>query len=623
MPAQSEHLQEKLRALPGKPGVYCFRDARGRALYVGKAKILRNRVRSYFQSSRSQPPRTARMVSKIADLEIIVTDSEVEALILEANLVHEYHPRYNVDLKDDKSFPYIRVTNEPYPRVFPTRKVVQNGSLYFGPYTEVRMMRKTLETLRRIFPIRSCKYRITAESIEKKKVRLCLDYHIQKCPGPCEGCISEADYGAMIEQTVSFLNGKHSAVRLSLLEQMDAASQNLQFEEAARIRDQIAAIDGFSNNQKMVLPGKGDMDIFALAREHDIGIAVIFKVRDGKMVGRLHFQLRGVKDRDESEALRAVLQQYYLHTQFVPEDILLPTPLEDTATLEKWLHGKRGGRVKLVQPKIGSKAQLLSLGEKNAQLLLDELKLQKLKREDYTPASVSELQKHLGLAQLPRHIEGFDISNISGTDAVGSMVVFENGMPKKSAYRRFKIQTVTGPDDFAMMREVVMRRYRRVQQEKLDFPDLILIDGGKGQLNAAVSALQELHLPDQPIAGLAKKFEEVFLPGMRDHQMIPKTSAGLALLQRVRDESHRFALAYHKTLRKQRTITSALEDIPGVGKQRRQALLEHFGSVKRLSKATQENIAAVKGISTELAQTIAGYVQDRLQMPSGTSTEQV
>ena len=459
-----------------------------------------------------------------------------------------------------------------------------------------------------VFPIRSCKFQITADTIQRKKVRLCLDYYIHKCPGPCEDLIDQNAYGQIVQRTVDFLNGKHSTVLRYLKTAMQTAAESLEYEQAARFRDQIRAVEHFTSGQNMVLHRDVDMDIFALAREGDIGMAVIFRVREGKIIGRFHFQLQGMEDQAEGTALKAVLQQYYLQGRFVPDEILLPSDVEDAATLVQWLREKRDAPVKMFVPKIGSKAQLVALGGKNANLLLEELKIQRSKRGDFTPASVTELQKYLGLAKAPRRIEGFDISNISGTDAVASMVVFENSAAKKSEYRRFKIRTVQGPDDCAMMKEAVGRRYRRLLQEAQALPDLILIDGGKGQLNAACEALRDLKITDQPIAGLAKRFEDVYLPGMSEPQSIPKTSPGLKLLQRVRDESHRFALAYHRSLRKKRTIASVLDVVPGIGKQRRQALMDFFGSVKRLAGATPDDIARVPGIGVELAKTIADHV---------------
>lgn len=606
-------LQEKLDNLPVKPGVYQFKDKHQKIIYIGKAKVLRNRVRSYFQESREAGAKQRRMVSMIADLEIIVTDSEIEALILEANLVKEFQPRYNVNLKDDKSFPYIRVTHEPFPRIFPTRKIVRDGSQYFGPYTDVKSMRNLLKTVKRIFPIRSCSLDLNQTNIEAGKFKVCLDFHIHRCLGPCVGLLSQADYQNIVQDVIHFVNGRDRQVILELTQRMQQAAANLEFETAARLRDQIQYIEQFQFRQKMVTPDPCDRDIIGLATHEDDACAAVFRVRDGRILGKQHFYLNGVAEEKLASVIGFFLTQYYLKSDFLPEEIYLPEPIEEQAEIETWLKEKFSRKVRLIVPKIGEKAQLVSMATKNAGLQLGELILQKQKSKDYLPNSVQALQRDLNLKTSPRFIEAFDISNIQGTDPVASMVAFKNGQPFKQGYRRFKIRSKASPDDFAMMSEVVLRRYRRVQQEKQSFPDLILIDGGKGQLGAALKSLNELGITDQPIIALAKRLDEVFVPGISEPQNLPRASAGLHLLQRVRDESHRFAITFHRQLRKKRTITSLLEQIPGVGQSRRDALLKHFGSVTKIKSASIAELEQVSGITKPLARQIHHFFNPEAQ----------
>ncbi len=610
----SEKLQQKLENLSKNPGVYLFKDDRGEVIYIGKAKILRNRVRSYFHPNRIPDLKTSRLVQKIADFETIVTDSELEALILEANLVKEYKPRYNINLKDDKSFPYIRVTNEPFPRIFPTRKIIRDGSRYFGPYTDVASMRDLLKTIKRLFPIRSCNYDLREETIAAKKYKVCLDYHIKKCHGPCEGLISQQEYQQIIDDVVGFIQGKSQKVVEEITRRMHQAAAERRFEQAARLRDQLQSIDTFLTRQKVVDANLRDRDIIALAKEEDDACCVVFRLREGKIIGRQHFYLNGVEGRDTSAITAAFLKQFYSVSNEVPAEILLPAPLgEEKSAIKTWLEKKREGDVELLAPLRGEKAQLLRMCEKNADLLLRELLLQKEKAKDYVPASVRALQRDLNLSRLPMRIEAFDISNIQGTDPVASMVCFVSGKPRRSDYRRFRIRSKETPDDFAMMHEVVSRRYKRLLQEKAELPDLILIDGGKGQLNAALQALRELEINDQPIAALAKRLDEIYVPEVSDPLNIRRDSAGLRLLQRVRDEAHRFAVTYHRSLRKRRTLLSQLQSIEGVGAVRRNLLIRHFKSIAKLKSATVEEIAAVEGISRSLAEKIYQFYHPNQQ----------
>jgi len=597
-------LKEKLQNIPRSPGVYLFKDKNKKVIYVGKAVVLRNRVRSYFQGGKIDDPKSKRLKSRIRDLEIIVTDSEIEALILEANLIKEYKPRYNVNLKDDKSFPYIRVTNEKFPRIFPTRKIIKDGSKYFGPYTDVGSMRSLLKTIKRIFPIRSCNLNLTEENIKAGKFKVCLNYHIKKCMGPCEGFIDENEYGQIVKNIIDFINGRDRIVVEELIEKMERHAELMQFERAARIRDQIQAIKDFQYKQKVITPDEIDRDLFVAYAEDNDACGVVFKVRQGRVIGRQHFYLDGVEGETLDRVLSHLLIRFYMHADFVPNEIYLPIPLEDGANIEKWLSGRLNLKVQLVFPQRGEKAKLLKMAFQNAKLLLQELKLQKMKDKDYIPHSVKALQRDLRLTNPPKRIEAFDISNIHGTDATASLVTFVNGQPHKSDYRRFKIRTKSTPDDFAMMAEAIERRYTRQLKENQPLPDLILVDGGKGQLSSATEVLAKLNLQDQPVIALAKRLDEVFIPGVTEAQNIPKTSSGLRLLQQIRDEAHRFAIEYHRKLRGKRSVYSELNEINGIGDQRKKRLIRHFGSIKNLKTASLEDIRTVQGLPENLAEKI-------------------
>ncbi len=596
--AEDISIQEKLESLPAGPGVYQHKDAQGKVLYVGKAKSLRSRVRSYFQKSRSLDPRIEQMLSRATDLEIIVTDSEVEALILEANLIKRLKPRYNVNLKDDKSYPYIVVTNEAFPRVFVTRQIRRDGSRYFGPYTDVKNVRAALKAVRDLFMIRSCNFVLDADTIARRKVKLCLDYHIKKCEGPCEGLVTEERYNAMIEQVVTLLKGKTEALIAALRRDMEAYADQRKYEEAALMRDRIRGLQAYAERQKAVDLDASDRDIIAFAAEGDDACGAIFKVRDGKLIGRHHYYMSGVEGKPSAEILETLLQQQYLESDDVPEEILLPSEAEDTEALQEWLSRRRGSAVSLRVPIEGEEAKLVALTRNNARFLLDELKIQRMKRAESLPHRVTALQQDLHLPAPPRRIECIDISNTQGTDAVASLVVFVDGKPRKSEYRKFKIRAVTGPDDFASMREVVERRFTRILREQTTPPDLLMVDGGKGQLSSAVEVLTRLGLSSQPVIGLAKRLEEVFLPGESEPVLIAKASGGLRLLQQIRDEAHRFAITYHRSLREKRTLQTELDLIAGIGKKRAQELLEAFGSVQGVKFATAEQLAAVVGQKT-------------------------
>lgn len=616
-------LQDKLSHLPVSPGVYQFKNKEGTILYVGKAVNLRNRVRQYFHTSRNHEPRIASMIAKISDLEIITTDSEVEALILEANLIKLHKPRYNVNLKDDKSYPYIVITKEPYPRVFVTRRFNRKEVHLFGPYTDVNTLRAALKTVRDIFMIRSCNYYINKEFIEKKKTRVCLDYHIKKCEGPCEGLVSEERYNDMIGQVAQVLNGKISGVKLFLEEEMKKASGNMNYEDAAYYRDRMKELDVYSARQKVVDNEFRDRDIVSVATEDDDACGVIFKIREGKVIGRQHYYMNGVEGKLDGEILETLVQRYYLEAVDVPKEIVLSFDIESRTIIEQWLTLRRSGGVSFQIPEGGDLATLLEMCKKNARFLLQELKMQKLKQKDFVPAAIRSLQRDLRLVKLPRRIECFDISHFQGTETVASMVVFVDGKPKKNQYRKFKIKTVspTEVNDFASMKEVIARRYKRVLLEALDMPDLIMVDGGKGQLSSALEALQEIGLQDHPIISLAKRLEEVFVPKSSEPVPIPKSSSALRLLQQIRDEAHRFAITFHRSLRDKRTLQTELDLIHGVGKKRSKELLEVFGSVQGVKFATMEQLEEVVGEKT--AQKIQEYFaldEDKTIPPPENST---
>jgi excinuclease ABC subunit C len=596
----TEALAEKLRHLPTGPGVYQHRDAAGAVLYVGKAKNLRNRVRSYFQD-RPRDGRLRALVEKIVDVEVIVTDTEAEALILENNLIKSLRPRYNVNLKDDKTYPYICIKNERFPRVFPTRRVRRDGSLYFGPYTDAKAMRGMLKAIKDLFKLRSCSLNLHEAAIRAGKYQPCLDYHIQKCAAPCVGYETEAHYNGTIEQIKKLLNGKNDELVALLKEEMGRLAGLKKFEEAAELRDRVRAIEAFASRQKVVTDKDVDRDLFALGidREANAAVGVFFAVREGKLLGRHHKLLRDIEGAEDGELLQRVVEDHYAEATFFPDEVFLSLPLADAEPVEALLRERRGKRVPVKAPERGEKAELMQMVEANAELLLGEWKRQREQAaEENVPRSVLSLQRDLGLKKPPRRIECFDISHLGGTGTVASCVVFEDGRPKKADYRTFKIRTVEHgkPDDFQSMREVVERRYARVKEENGPWPDLVIIDGGKGQLSAAVESLEKTEVYGRfPVVGLAKRLEEVFFPGRRDALMIPRTSSSLRLLQRARDEAHRFAVTAQRTQRKITTLHSELMDIPGVGAASVRKLLTTLGSVQGVRGANEETIGGLVG----------------------------
>jgi excinuclease ABC subunit C len=590
----NSQLEDKLKNLPLYPGIYQFFNDKGKIIYVGKAKNLRNRVRSYFQKN-VDSPKTVALVSKIEDLQFIVTDSEIEALVLENNLIKEFKPRYNILLKDDKSFPYIRITNELFPQVYATRNVEKDGSKYFGPYTEVKSMKTSLRMISKIFKIRSCKLDINDETIAKKKFKVCLDYHIKKCEGPCEGLVTREYYAGMVSQVAKVLRGKTDELIGELQLQMNEASSNLNFEKAAEIRDRIEQLQVYSSRQKVVTADLEDRDIISAAFEGKDVAATVLNIRSGKLVGKRQLNLSSEESEDNAQINAAIVKFYYGEYVEVPQEIVLEVEPEDSEALLEWLNTKATKKCKFIIPQRQSDSKsLLNMCKQNAIFQLKEIQLQRMKKEGNIPYALSALQRDLHLKKLPRVIECFDNSNLQGSDAVASMVVFVDGKPKKSLYRKFIIKTVEGPDDFASMREIIERRYSRVLEENQQFPDLIMVDGGKGQLSSAVESLDSLGVRQYEIIGLAKRLEEVFLPEDSEPQIIAKTSSSLKLLQHVRDEAHRFAITFHRERRSKRTFTSELLEIKGIGEKVAQKLLTSL-SLDEIKKADSIKLTEIVG----------------------------
>ena len=603
-------LNATLKRLPDRPGVYLMKDARGTVIYIGKAQSLRNRVRSYWQKQtgggESQLIRS--VIEKIADLEYTMTDSVSEALLLEINLVKRYRPRYNVRLKDDKSYPFIKITlAEDFPRVERTRKLPADGSRYFGPYASASSVDEAMNLIRRLFPFRTCSLDI--HEGRKAIERPCLLYHIKRCQAPCVGYISRADYRTQIEQIELFLEGRQEAVARELSKQMRAASEATEYERAAALRDKVRAIERTMESQKMAAHSTTEEDVLGLARQDTQAAVQLFAVRGGKMVGRDVFLLDAPRESDDATVLAGFVQQYYSRATSIPPVVLLPALPDDAADLEGMLTGRRGAAARLRVPQRGEKRELLELASRNATETLAREHARWLADQGKTLAALEELAEALGLAAAPLRIECYDISNLQGAQSVGSMVVFEDGRPRTGEYRRFRIKTVQGPNDYASHQEVLRRRFKRAKsgeegsEEELRWrlPDLVVIDGGKGQLSAAKEVLDELGYDDLAVVGLAKEREEIFLPDREEPVLLPTTSPALYLMQRLRDEAHRFAITYHRSLRARAATHSAFDDLPGVGPKRRAALLRVFGSARRVREASLEQVAAVPGIGLALA----------------------
>ena len=593
MSAIPDIVAGKLAHLPDSPGVYLWKDAAGLVLYVGKAKSLRSRVRSYFSSDHETSVKTRHLVRLIQDVETIVVPSEAHALILENNLIKEYRPRFNIALRDDKSYPYIKVTlNEPYPRVFVTRRFQSDGARYFGPYTDVGAMRRALNVVKRIFTVRSCRYDMPADMPE----RACLDWHIGRCKAPCIGLQTLPDYRAMISDVVQFLDGKPDEVTRRVREMMEAAAANLEFERAGELRDALLKLESIEEPTVVMQVEGGDRDVVGFARDGDDACVSILRIRDGKLLARDHRYLANVEGEPDDAILVAYLLQHYQHQAERAREVLLPFELGELELVQASLVTSR-----LLVPQRGAKRELMDLAMQNARHLLEEMKLTTDESDERATDPVYDLQRELGLALVPRSFVCFDISHAQGRDVVASMVWFENGRPKRSEYRKFKVEGEWGNDDFASMNEVVTRYFTRRVAEELPLPDLCVIDGGKGQLHAAQDALAAIGLGTQALASLAKKEEEVFLPGRSESLRLSRRSPGLRLLQMARDEAHRFAVTFQRARRAKRTVSSQLLEIPGVGPNRRRALLTAFGSVQGVKDAGLAAIAATPGFSKALA----------------------
>ena len=608
MPKFPESLLHKIRNAPVDPGCYLYKSESGKIIYIGKAKHLRNRVKSYFSSDKSHDPKTSSMLKRIQDVEFIVTHSEIEALILENTLIKEHKPRYNIFLRDDKTFPYVRITNEHFPRVFITRKKVDDGSKYFGPYTETRAIREILRIIKKVFTVRTCSYRLDHDVVNAKKVKLCLQYHIHNCEGPCQQLVNEKDYLQMIEQVESFLNGNSEDVIRYIQKKMDDASKQLQFEIAARYRDNFKLLKRYFHKQSVEFSDFKDRDFISLIIEEGLAAVVVIRVRLGKMLSKDTVFMERVSESQADEAMRIFIQQYYEKSQLIPREIDVNVYPSDLDILQKWMSEMRQSAVKITRPVREEKLGLMRLAEKNATVQLRELIANKSNKAEFTPKSLVQLQTALNLSHIPRRIEAFDISNIQGKYAVGSLVCFLNASPLKSNYRRYRIKTVQGINDFAMMQEIVHRRYSRQIEEKKTLPDLIVIDGGKGQLSVAKTALNKLKIGNIPIIGLAKKLEEIFIPEQSDPIVLARNSISLVLLQRIRDEAHRFAITYHRNLRNRGNLDSELDQIPGLGPEKMKSLREQFVTIKKIRSASVDELCNVPGIGPKLAQTIWDYM---------------
>ena len=634
------HLRTVLRQLPLAPGVYLMKGPDGRVLYVGKADVLRHRVRSYFGSKVGLDSRIVRMTAEVADVEYIVTDTVSEAYLLESNLIKEHRPRFNIRLRDDKSYPFVKITlQEDFPRIVRTRKLSRDGSRYFGPYASASSVDETLKLLRRIFPFRTCNLDIP----DGKRVleRPCLLYYIKRCQGPCIQAIEKAEYRATIDRVVDFLEGRQEGIADDLRDEMEDHSSALRFEQAAIARDKLRAVERTIESQKVAAYSRAEQDVVGIAREEGEACLQLFVIRNGKMIGREHFIVEGARDVTDAEVLGSFLQQYYTATERPPREVALPFAPSDPDSLAAFLSDRRGSRVALTVPERGDKRRMVALASQNAVEALSRERAEWLADAGKRDEALEALAGALGLPHPPERIECYDMSNIQGTSAVGSMVVFVNGKPEPREYRRFRIRSGETPDDFRMMAEVIRRRFSRASRLRAEtgalslaavgaddsfedlgggadepdqpasptaardagwaLPDLVIVDGGKGQLSAAVNVMRELDLGDVPVAGLAKRFEELYLPERSDPIVLPRNSQGLYLVQRLRDEAHRFAITYHRSVRSRRALASVFDEIEGIGPVRKKALLKRFGSVRRIREASVEELAETPGIPRDLA----------------------
>ncbi len=606
----SSLIQEQLNRMPHRPGVYLMRDAGKTVIYVGKAIDLHNRIRSYFNTSPQLPEKIARLVTQITDIDFFIASSEEEALILENNLIKQYHPRFNVRLKDDKTFPYLKINlAEDWPTIYITRRMEQDRGRYFGPFASPRSVKQTLRIIQRIFPIRVCTKAITG-----KATHPCLEYHLGRCLGPCAGEVSRKEYARAVNDVILFLEGKQDKVLKEFNTQMDRAAGAMEYEKAALLRDRIQAIHDVIEGEKIAAVIRGDEDVIAFVQEGDQAYVQVLFIRRSKLTGREGFLLQGTRQEESAQIMTSFVKQYYASSTQVPPLLLLQHQVEDKLVISEWLKGKRRGKVEIQAPRRGTKKQLVDIAAENARQGWEQLKIKELTAEKSLDNALAEIEKELNLKKSPLRIEAYDISNIQGSSAVGSMVVFEKGKPKPAHYRRFKIKTVEGANDYAMLQEVLQRRFKHSQNtggKVTDtwsiIPDLVLIDGGKGQLNAALSVLKETG-NSVPLASLAKENEEIFLPGRKEPVLLPRSSPGLQLLQRLRDEAHRFAVGYFTSVHRRKTFASVLDSIPGVGPRRKSALLRQFGSVQRIREASGEELAAATGMTREQAEKIKEYL---------------
>ncbi len=608
-------IQEELKKLPARPGVYIMHDAKDAIIYVGKAVSLKNRVRQYFQLSRSKGAKIDRMVTQISRFEYIVTDSELEALVLECNLIKEHRPKYNTMLKDDKTYPFIKVTvGEPFPRVLFSRTMKKDKSRYFGPYTSAGAVKDTIELINRLYHLRTCS-RALPRDIGKE--RPCLNYHIRQCQAPCQGYVGQEEYARNVSQAIEFLNGNYKPVLKMLEERMQEASDRLDFEEAIRQRELLNSVKQVAQKQKITSGDGEDKDVIALACDDRDAVVQVFFVRAGRLIGRDHFYLRAAQDDTPSVILNSFLKQFYSGTPFIPREIMLPEEIEDAAVIEEWLGSRRGGRVHIRVPQKGTKEKLVELAAKNAEMVLTQDR-ERIKREEgRTIGAMKEIAQLLGLTGVVR-VEAYDISNISGFESVGSMIVYERGKPKSSDYRKFKIKTVKGPDDYASMEEVLTRRFSHGLAEREGenaqfgsfsrFPDLIMMDGGKGQVNVALRVLEALHL-DIPVCGMVKDDNHRTRGLYYQNEEIPieHNSEGFRLITRIQDEAHRFAIEYHRSLRQKQQVHSVLDDIDGIGETRRKALMRRFKSLEAIRDASVEELAGTEAMNRAAAQKVYDF----------------
>ena len=607
-------IQEELKKLPGKPGVYIMHDEKDNIIYVGKAISLKNRVRQYFQSSRNKGAKIEQMVTHIRRFEYIVTDSELEALVLECNLIKEYRPKYNTMLMDDKAYPFIKVTvEEPFPRVMLARKMVKDKSKYFGPYTSAGAVKDTIELIRKLYQIRSCNRKLPRDI---GKERPCLNYHIHQCKAPCQGYISQEEYRESVNEVIHFLNGNYDVILKELEEKMEEASEALEFERAIEYRELLTSVQKIAQKQKITDTAGEDRDILAVAVEEEDAVVQVFFIRGGRLIGRDHFYLKIAKGETQSEILSSFIKQFYAGTPYIPPRLMLPEEIEDRTVIEEWLTKRRGHRVRLIVPKKGTKEKLVELAKKNAQLVLSTDK-ERLKREEgRTIGAVKELEKLLGLTGIVR-MEAYDISNTNGFESVGSMVVYEKGRPKRNDYRKFKIKGVQGADDYASMEEVLTRRFEHGLREKEEgkemggftlFPDLILMDGGKGQVNVALRVLDKLRL-NIPVCGMVKddSHRTRGLYYQNEEIRIDKDSESFKLITRIQDEAHRFAITFHRQLRSQGQVHSILDDIPGVGPARRKDLMRHFENIEAIKNATVEQLKELPSMNEKSARDVYNF----------------